>query len=165
MSWPTTGAGFTGNIIAQGVSTVRWGSRELVTSMGGTDATAGGTISGGTTQDGISVGIVLNITQKQLIENFKLTNGDGFSTTRIQLIDGHQWDVTIRDDSTIGVPSGGTVVVIVDMLGSIGGYSSGAGKKYEATVVETSYSTAPKEDGKRTFTVENLKLIEYQTAK
>lgn len=155
MSWPRTGSGLTGGasagIIGTGVTTIRWGSKETVTSIAGT------------ANNGTSVGIVTRIHQRSLVDNAKLPNGDGPTITRVQVIDGQMWDVTIRDDSGLGIPAIGAVVVIVDLGGHINGYSTGVGLKYSATVVENGYDTAPKQAGERSFSVENLLLIESQT--
>lgn len=148
MAWPTTGAGsLASGYLASGVTTIRWGSKELVTSIGGT------------ANDGISVGVVLRINQKSLVENIKLPGPIGPTSTRVQIIDGQQWDITMRDDTALGLPRIGAAVVIVDM----GGHISTVGLKYAATVIENGYDTASKQAGERNFSVENLILIESQT--
>ena len=149
MAWPTTGAGsLASGYLAQGVTTIRWGSRELVTSINGTAV------------NGTTVAIVTRVNERNLVDNIKLPNGDGLSITRVQIVDGVQWDVTIRDDTGItNRPKIGTTVVIVDM----GGLIDAVAEKYSATVVESSYEAAPKQPGEISLTVENLVLIESQT--
>lgn len=155
MAWPTTGAGsLATGYVASGVTTIRWGSGELVTSIN-------------TVSTSVTVGIVLRFNQSALVENLKFPNGNGVSITRVLIVDGVKWDCTIRDDTTlsgasgIGRPKVGTAVVIVDAAGLIG--TGTAGLKYTATVVEGGYDTAPKQPGEITFTVENLALIESQS--
>lgn len=149
MSWPTTGAGsLSSGYLATGVTTIRWGSNLLVTSVN-------------TVSTSVTVGIVTRFHQRSLVDNIKLPNGDGLTITRVQIIDGVQWDVNIRDDTgltgsgTVGRPVPGSTVVIVDGLGLLGA----AGTTYNATVVETAYETAPRQAGEFTITVENLTLI------
>lgn len=148
MAWPTTGAGSQASgIITQGVTTIRWGTKELVTSIAGTP------------NNGTTVGIVLRFHQRELADNIKLPNGDGLSITRVQVVDGVLWDVTMRDDTGLGLPRVGATVVIVDAGGLIGTVVL----KYSATVSDNGYDTAPKQAGERQFSVESLKLIESQT--
>lgn len=147
MAWPTTGAGtLAGGYLATGATTIRWGSKETVTSIAGT------------ANNGTSVGIVTRINQRSLVDNVKLPNGDGLTSTRVQIIDGQLWDVTIRDDTALGLPRIGAAVVIVDM----GGHISTVGLKYTGTVTDNGYDTASKQAGERTFSVESLILIESQ---
>ena len=156
MAWPTTGAGTLGSgYLATGVTTLRWGSKALVTKIAGSAVTAG-------------VAVVTRFNQRNLVDNIKLPNGDGLSATRVQIIDGVQWEVTIRDDTSwSALPAIGSAVVIVDAAGMI--YPAGTGpgvpgNLYLATILDNGYDTAPKQPGERTLTLENLVLIESQTA-
>lgn len=148
-AWPVTGAGsLSVGYVQSGVTTARWGTGELVTSINGI------------TVNGTTVGIVMRCAQRALAENIKLGNGMGVSITRMQVVDGQQWDVTIRDDTGItGRPKIGTTVVIVDMAGHLGT----PGLKYSSTVIDGGYEAAPKTPGEITFSVENCVLIESQT--
>lgn len=155
-AWPTTGAGsLATGYVASGVTTIRWGSGELVTSIN-------------TVATSVTVGIVTRFNQSALVDNMKFPNGNGVSITRVLIVDGMKWDVTVRDDTGlsgtagIGRPKIGTAVVIVDAAGLVAGGLSTA--KYTATVVEGGYDAAPKQPGEMTFTVENLALIESQSA-
>lgn len=144
--WPTTGAGTPGTAYsAQGVTTIRWGTKDLITTTGWL--------------------VVTRFTQKTLVENIKLPNGDGITATRIQLMDGQQWDVTVRDDTAMVPPQIGDTVAITDAGGLIGaGTIYTTTLRYTATVIETGYDAAPKQPGERTITLENLLLVESQTA-
>ena len=76
MALPANMTGTPTGLAKQGVTTIVWGT------------------------DGLwSTYIVSRISQKQLIENVKLTNGTGITVTRVQLTDGVQWDITVRDDT------------------------------------------------------------------
>lgn len=155
MAWPPTNATGTG-FTATGVTTIRWGSSELVTGVGGT-WTAGASV--GHTNLSVTVGIVTRFNQSSLVDNLKFPNGNGVSITRVLVVDGQKWDVTVRDDTGItNRPRVGTTVVIVDAGGLIGT----VGLKYTATVIEPGYDTAPKQPGEFTLSVENLVLIESQ---
>ena len=154
MAWaPSTGASPVTGYKGTGQTSVRWGSRSSVRSINGV---ATGAQSGA----GTYYGIVTRFNQKPIVENIKLPNGDGLTTTRIQLIDGQQWDITIRDDTNLtGRPAIGNAVVIADG----GGFISNTFLFYTATVIESGFDTAPKQPGELTFSVENLVLIENQT--
>ena len=148
MAWsPTTGAAPMTGFRQQGVTSVRWGSRGLVTSINGQAIASLPT----------SIGVVLRFNQKTQVENIKLPNGDGLTVTRVQIVDGQQWDVTVRDDENIDSrPSIGTTVVIYDA----GGLISSSYLKYSATVIDSGWDTAPKQPGEMTFSVEALTLVE-----
>lgn len=129
----------------QGVSTIRWGTAPVASWL-----------------------IVESVTQKRLVENIKLQQGAGLTATRIQIDDGTQWDVTVRDDdrvtaSTLNI---GQLVSIYDYAGQFGGTPAGTashtGSVYakQARVIENSYSAALKTEGKRSLTLELLNLIE-----
>ena len=144
MAWPLNITGAPVGYAATGVTTVRWGSGAMVTNIAGTAV------------NGTTIGIVTRFNQKTLVENIKLSNGDGITTTRIQLIDGCAWDLTIRDDTNITYrPTVGSRVTVVDGLGHFGV----VGTTYYAVVVESAYDTAPKQAGEFTISVENLIAI------
>lgn len=153
MAWPTTPTGSTTNgVRADGITTLRWGSKDVVT------------VINGTTFANSNVAIVTRVTQRAIVENLKYTNGDGITTSRVQLVDGVQWEFTLRDNSgatTAGItgrPVIGSSVTISDMAGLI----DQVAEYYVATVVESAYDTAPKQPGEFNITVESLTLIEDQ---
>jgi hypothetical protein len=142
MSWPTTGAGsLASGYMAQGVTTIRWGTNGVSSVTGFL--------------------VVVRASQRNLVENIKLPNGDGVSATRVQLVDGVEWDIVVRDDTT-QVPSGlriGQTIAIKDMAGHLGT----VGLDYVGRVIGHNYEAAVKQPGERTLTVENLLLVESQT--
>lgn len=155
MAWPKTGAGSVATgYLASGVTTIRWGSTDLVSTVNGVSCAAG-------------VGVVTRFSQKQIVDTIRLPNGDGLTSTRVSIIDGVQWDVTIRDTTALVASAAqmqiGMGAVIVDAGGMITGTgSTGVGKTYACTIVDIQYEAAPKQAGERHLTVENLVLIESQ---
>lgn len=139
MAWPAV-SGSTVGYKAQGVTTIRWGTDGLLTSP----APSGGFYT------------VTRFAQKPLVENIKLPNGTGITATRVQLIDGTEWTITVRDDTRMTPPVIGNTVTIVDAAGLHGT----PGVAYSATILDPSYEAAPKQAGERTIIVERLKLIE-----
>jgi hypothetical protein len=148
MAWPTTGAGtLASGYLATGVTTIIWGSLDLLANIGGV------AMSG-------ALGVVTRFSERPLVDNIKLPNGDGLTSTRVQIIDGTHWEVTVRDDSRITVrPKIGNTVLIYDAAGFISAGAGGTPTSYIATVVEANYEAAPKQAAEFTITVENLTLI------
>lgn len=151
MAWPTTGAGtLASGYLATGVTTIIWGTELYMTKMGSVSATAN------------SLGIVTSATERALVDNIKLPQGDGLTNSRIQIFDGVQWDLTVRDDSRLTVrPKVGNSVTITDG-GGLFGSSAGAGgspSTFVAIVVDVSYETALKSPAEFRLTVENLILF------
>jgi len=133
MALPTNMTGTPTGLAKQGVTTIVWGTDGLWSSY-----------------------IVSRISQKQLIENVKLTNGTGITVTRVQLTDGVQWDITVRDDTGMTPPVvGNTFASIYDAAGMLGA----VGSTYTGRIVESSWDTSSKQAAERSITVEKLTLI------
>lgn len=151
MAWPTTGAGsLSSGYLATGpVTTVVWGTKDILTKVG--SVSVGG-----------NIGVVTRFSEKPLSDMIKLPQGDGLTSTRIMIVDGVQWNLSIRDDTTITVrPKIGNTVLVYDAAGFFAS-SAGAGgtpASYIATVVEADYETAPKTPAEFQITVENLVLF------
>ncbi len=148
MAWPTTGAGtLASGYLATNVTTIVWGTLDLIAKIGDVP------LSG-------SLGVVTRFSERPLVDNIKLPNGDGLTSTRVQIIDGTHWEVTIRDDTRITKrPKIGNTVLIYDAAGFISAGAGGTPTSYIATVVEASYEAAPKQAAEFTITVENLTLF------
>jgi len=138
MSWPTTSAGYS----ATGITTIRWGTDGALDSP----------------KPASGYYVVTKFSEKQLVESIKLSNGTGITSTRILLTDGVDWNITVRDDTTMTAPTVGTQIKIVDAGNLVP--SPNTGTALWATVVDSNYETAPKQAGERTITVERLRLIE-----
>lgn len=151
MAWPTTGAGSlaTGYLASGPVTTVVWGTKDILTKIG--SVAVGG-----------NIGIVTRFSEKPLVDNIKLPQGDGLTSTRVQIVDGVQWDLTIRDDTTITVrPKIGNTVLVYDAAGFFTGAAGAGGTPatYICTVVDANYEAAPKQAAEFHITVENLTLF------
>ena len=108
--------------------------------------------------------VITRFSQRQQVEPVKLPNGNGISATRILLVDGVEWDVTVRDDSGIVPPKAGQIVRICDAAGLLGNGTAGAvGAMFKATVINNGHDTAPKQAGERTMTLERLTLIDTES--
>lgn len=134
--------------MAQGVTGMCWGTDGLLQSPKPGSGYAG---TGG-------FYVVEDFNEKELVDNIKLPGGTGPTLTRVQIVDGLQWAVTVRDDVNMSPPKTGTTVGIVDA----GKILAATAKYYTATVVENDYKAAPKTPGQRVLVVENLINIESQ---
>ena len=163
MAWPTLNAPANGFLI-QGRTTIIWHTDDMVPLVAGIDTTSGNGTYG--------AAVVTRFNQRTLNDNIKLTGNVGHTTTRILIIDGAQWDVTIRDDTRFGTtsPAVGMRVTIIDAGGLLGSITiaNGSGtptsltsrKSFRATIVESNWESSPKNPGERSFTIEKLVLID-----
>lgn len=152
MSWPRTGAGTiaTGTVATGDMSYARWGTKEVVTHLASASSVAG---------TGTSVAaflVVTKISQRRKKEDMQFDNGDGVQSGRMQLFHGVQWDVTVREDTRMGLPVEGTYLTVCDLAGHIGAI----GTTYGAYVMTADVDTAPKQPGERVIACERIKLIE-----
>jgi len=143
MAWPTLNGSELG-IRADGVTSIRWGTHGFLNSP------APGGAAG--------YYVVTRFGQKSLVENTKLPNGIGLTSTRVQLIDGVEFTITVRDDTGMTPPRIGTLVSIVDAAGMLGTYTPGTA--YPARIIDNNYEAAPKQPGERMLVAERLVLIE-----
>lgn len=131
-----TGIGdITNGYAAQGITTIRWGTEDL-----------------------LGVYVVTRFNQKPLVDNQKLQQGSGLTSTRVQLNDGWVWEITVRDDTAMIVPRVGTLLTVVDAGNLIPGSTNGT-STYSARVIESGYDISPKGPGERTITAEKLLLL------
>lgn len=152
MAWPRTGAGAiaTGSVATGDATTMRWGTKGVVTRLvGSTSASGSGT-------DVSAYLIVTRISQKRKKEDLQYDNGDGVQSGRMQIFHGVQWDITIREDTRFGIPTENTYVTVCDMAGHLGAI----GLTYGAYVLTADVDTAPKQPGERVLSCERIKLIE-----
>lgn len=143
-SWPAV-SGVTTGFTMEGVTTIRFGTTGLLQSPSHNNG---------------DFFEVLRFNQKPLIENIKLPNGTGITSTRILLKDGHTFDITVRDDSEMTPPWPGDTWVITDAGGLLTDGVPGA--VYSCKVVDGNYDTAVKQAGERGIQLENLLLVDNQ---
>jgi hypothetical protein len=141
--WPPT-AGTTTGYDVDGITTIRWGTDGLLQSPKPTSGYY----------------VVSRFAQKELIDNIKLPNGTGITSSRVRIRDGVNWSITVRDDTAMTAPVVGDSITIVDAGGMIGA----VGLRYSATVVDNDYDSAIKQAGERVLVAENLILVESQTS-
>lgn len=138
-AWPPTPGSTTG-YDADGVTTIRWGTEGLLQSP----------------LPSVGYYTVTRFDERQLVDNIKLPNGNGPTATRVLITDGQQWNVTVRDDTTMTPPRVGATVAVVDG----GGFKGNVGLVYTAVVVESNYETAVKQAGERVMVLESLTLVD-----
>ena len=146
-TWPKTGDGtLATGYVGTGVTTICWGTDGLLQSP----------------KPASGFYVVTRFTQRPKVENIKLTNAVGPTATRILLVQGYTWEITVRDDDGMTPPDVGDSVTITDAAGIVPASVGGAaqGNVFTATIVENGYETAPKQPGERILTVETLTLIE-----
>lgn len=146
-TFPTTGAGsLATGYLASGVTTIRFGTEGLLQSP----KPAG-------------YYTVLRFNEQTLVTQQKLPNGNAITSTRILLVDGQKWDLTVRDDTQMTPPQVGDSVTLVDAGGLVAGTTAGAITTYVATVCESGWETSPGQAGERILSCENLLLVDSQT--
>lgn len=142
-SWPPT-SGTAIGYKAEGVTTIRWGTDGLLQSP----------------KPSSGFYVVTRFTQSPKQEVSYLENGSGIQSTRVRLTHGHQWDVTVRDDSNMTPPKAGDTIVVTDAGGIVPCASPAAGNVFTCSVIDPSYDASPKQPGERVLRVEALLLIE-----
>ena len=143
-SWPPNVTGSTVGVLVEGVTTIRWGTDALLQSP----------------KPSSGWYVVMRFNQSPKQEVSYLENGSGIQTTRIRLTHGHQWDITVRDDTNMTPPKAGDTIVVTDAGGIVPCASPAVGNVFTCKVIEPSYEASPKQAGERVLRVEALLLIE-----
>lgn len=144
-SWPPNTTGSTVGLKLEGVTTLRWGTEGLLQSP---------QVASG------SFYVVMRFAQSAKQEVGYLENGNGVQSTRFRITHGHQWDVTVRDDSRMTPPKNGDTCVVTDGGGIVPCASPTAGNVFTCAVIDSNYEASPKNPGERVLRVEALLLIE-----
>ena len=150
-AWPTTGAGsLASGYIGSGVTTIFWGTEGVLQSP----------------KPSSGFYTVLRANQKTIVDNQKLPQGDGLTTTDIGIVDGHSWELTVRDDTQMTPPQVWDSVTVIDIGGVIAGTASslGAHKAYAGRVKDANYDSAVRQAGERVLLIERLTLIDTGSA-
>ena len=143
MAWPTTGSGSvaTGHVAVGTATTILWGTKDF------------STITGWLT--------VLRVSEKTMVAyEEQLPNGDGLTAGLVQGIDGVEWDVEVRDDTT-QVPTDlqvGKKLYLRDGGGLVPG-NSNRNNIYLCIITANGWDTAPKTAAGRTLTLKKFSLI------
>lgn len=137
------------------ITTLIWGTDGLLT-----------TPAPGGSYAGTGFYIVESADQETDAETIYIENGTGQKASRIIINHGQRWTLSVQDDTAMSPPQVGDSVTIKDGACLIGGVASGSASavKYAATVVSSGERFTRKGAAMRNFTVENLALIESQTA-
>jgi hypothetical protein len=152
MAWPRTGTGTidAGSVATGDASTMRWGTKAVVTHTGSTTKVG----TSGTACSNFLV--VTRINQSRIKDDLPFENGDGVRSGRMQIFHGIKWDITVREDTQMGVPTEGTYIQVCDIAGHIGAI----GLTYSAYVMTANVDSAPKQPGERVIEAERIRLIE-----
>jgi hypothetical protein len=79
-----------------------------------------------------------------IFETIYIENGTGLRSTRINLIQGREWELTIVDDTSFTPPTVNTAVTLIDTL---------SGLQFTGRVIDNSYNAARKQEGERVMRV------------
>lgn len=143
-TWPPATTGSTIGLKLDGVTTIRWGTDALLQSP----------------KPNGDFYVVNRFSQAPKQEVSYLENGSGVQTTRVRITHGHQWDISVRDDTRMTPPKAGDTIVVTDAGGIVPCASPAVGNVFTCTVIDPSYDAAPKQPGERVLRVEALLLIE-----
>ena len=161
MAWPPSySAAYSGS----GYTYIKWGTDGILAAANGTTG-AGlpvigtGTAAGGVIDttaiggSGVNQYIVESIRGNDEIDTYYIKQGSGFKATRIMLVQGRKYVLTVVDDANMIAPKANSKAYIIDIQG-------GANSLYYFTVIENGYNAAREVEGKREITVEYLNCIE-----
>jgi hypothetical protein len=111
------------------------------------------TVAWGT--EGLYSGVIVkSLRSSRMIEEIKIDNGTGLTTTQILLNDGDEVEITVVDDRNVNFPDSGNVITLLNPL------PNGAGATSENfQVVNNNYNAARKTDGERTLLVKKYSLL------
>ena len=148
MAWPPTSSAT--SFLVQGVTGVKIGVEGIVQTPI-------------PTTPGLKYFTVLKVDQKTLADVMKLPNGFGQTSTRIELLDGCQWNLTVRDNTDTAMGAAvGALWTLIDTGGLVPAGTMNA--VYAATIVDSDWQGSPKNAGERIIVLESMILIENNTA-
>ena len=116
MSWPPSQST---SFLLAGVTSIKWGTEGLISTF-----------------------IVKSMRAMDSFETIYIENGTGLRATRVGLVQGREWEVTVVDDTSFTNPSYADTITITDPI-------SGTLITGHATVIDNSYNTARKQEGDR----------------
>lgn len=105
--------------------------------------------------DGLYSGVIVtSIRPAQMIEEIKVENGTGLTSTQVLLNDGVQIEVSCIDDRSVTWPSSGAVLTLLSPLPT-----GGAATSIALQVVDNSYQGTRKAPGERTLLCKKYTLL------
>ena len=139
-----------------GISTLIWGTDGLLA----TPAPGSGSYAG------TGFYILESVDQETDVEPIYVENGTGQKASRILINNGQRWTLSVQDDTAMTPPQVADTVTIKDGACLIGGVASSSATaiKYSAVVVASGERFTRKGVAMRNITVENLALVDSQTA-
>ena len=140
-TWPPA---YTTAFLAQGVTTIRWGTDGIMANTAPNGNGAGGFAGFYTIE---------TIRGTDKVDTMYIEQGSGLEATRIQLIQGRRYTMTVVDDTNMVPPSFATKLSFVDTI-------SGGAATYLFQLIENGDNTVRKAEHKRELTVEYLTCIE-----
>lgn len=145
MGWPITGSpNYAGAYLAQGVTTIRWGTDGILSNQA-----LGGSGSGG--YGGFF--IVESVRASDRLDIHEIKQGSGLVVARITLWQGRKYVATVLDDTTMIPPAPLTMASIADVL-------SGGLASVNARIIENGGNAERESEFKRNITFEALTCIE-----
>lgn len=146
-----------------GITTLIWGTDGFLTSPIPAGALAPG---GANPYAGTGYYIVESVDQETDAETIYIENGTGQKASRIIINNGQRWTLSVQDDTAMSPPQVGDNVSIKDGACLIVGTSSGSASTiiYTAKVISSGERFTRKGAAMRNITVENLALVDSQTA-
>lgn len=141
MAWPPV---YTTAFLAQGVTTIRWGTDGIMANTAPNGNGAGGFAGFYTVE---------SLHGTDVIDKSYVEQGSGLNATRILLWQGRSYTLTVVDDTNMTPPAPGTLLSLADTI-------SGGAVIYQFRVVENGDNTVRKDVHKREITAEYMTCIE-----
>jgi len=105
----------------------------------------------GFNQGALSGYIVKTVRPSQRVEELRIENGTGLTATEILLVDGVDYEVTVVDDTTAGIPTVGDIWTLITP------FDAGS---FNFLLVNNSYNAARKQEGERVFLLRSFSLFD-----
>lgn len=141
MAWPPA---YTVSFLAQGVTTIRWGTDGVMANTSPNGNGAGG-FGGFYTVESMRGSDEMDV--------MYIEQGSGLKATRITLWQGRRYTLTVVDDTNMTAPSPSITISLTDTM-------SGGSAVYTFRVIENGDNAVRKDAHKREITAEYLTCIE-----
>ena len=105
--------------------------------------------------DGIYTSVIVkNITSTPMIEEIKIEQGSGLTSTQVLINDGDEVNFTVEDDRNVTWPLAGQTVTLINPQPN---GSAGTSELFQ--VIHNNYSVARKQNGERTINAKKYSLV------